>query len=244
MAQKTQQIIKLKHEESSSKYSGKCIEILINGYIRNHEKEYKLLIPPEIAQIIYKSYPSLLFKFGDFNKDFFIINEEKTILKGIDGDIGRVVGSDCNGFMVYADLGQDILNDIGINTGVYFWSVKCLLEVARCFASIGVTTEKNDKLINHWDHDGMKLDDHWFENFKEGGRNSFYQGCTEWQKDQIITVRLDCDNWTVKYYKDKENTNFKEDKIEANKSYYFAMMVCNLESLTHYQIVQVPDHFY
>ena len=94
------------------------LELLMSGYVRDTEKELKLFmnVPDGIVRIMHDLYPELLFKFGDFNKHKFAVNDDNTILKGC-GDI-------CDGHLVYADLGK--YNDIGFNKGVHLWSIKIL----------------------------------------------------------------------------------------------------------------------
>ena len=78
----------------------------------------------------------------------------------------------CSGYTVYADLQE--YNDCGLNKGIHLWSVKLLTgdedwsDKAGCYASIGVITEKNNKLIN--DHNkGYR---HWMTHL---GSNSYYE---------------------------------------------------------------------
>ena len=212
---------------------GYDLKLLINGYIREKEKEYKLYmyIPSEIAQIMQDLYPVLIFKFGDFNKDHFVVNDDRTILKG---DC-----LNCNGYLVYADLGH--YNDIGFNKGVYFWSIENLADGATCMLSIGVTTEKSDKLVNEWKHNATALliwldekacAQQWIKN----GFGSFFKGNLNWRKNKVITVKLDCDNWIVTYYRDGKK--FKRDDIEPNKSYYFALLCCDQGAYTHLKVVE------
>ena len=135
----------------------------------------------------------------------------------------------CSGYAVYADFAQSW--DIGLNKGVHTWSIKKCYQHSSCFASIGVTTEKNDKLINEWHHasnriNGQVID--WIDSAKTGC-NSNYQGCPDWgQQGIIITVILNCNDWTVTYY--KKDRNFAictaKDKIEPNKCYFFTMLCC------------------
>lgn len=209
------------------------LQPLINGYLRNQEKEHKLLIPDGIPQIIHQLYPLLLFRFGNFKQDFFTLHENSMILEGTSR--GHGFDFDCSGFMVYADLGPT-LNDVGFTKGIHSWSIKKLVD-SHCFGSIGVTTTKDNTSINEWYHNG-EPSQQWID---QGTQNSFYEGVLVWKHEEIITVELDCDDWTVKYYKNYEKPYFQKDKIEPNHSYYFAMMVCNLSEYTKYQIVDNPD---
>ena len=229
------EIHKQKDNEGSLIDRGKQIELLVSGYIRDKEKQWGLLIPDGISQIIYQLYPLLLFRFGDFKEGLFTVNDNRTVIKGTNSMKHR----NCCGHLVYADLGN-IYNNVGLGAGVHLWSIKFCQESSSCFASIGVTSIKNNELINEWGHDGTAPSQHWIDI----GYNSFYHGCSKWRKSQVITVKLDCDHWTVKYYKDTEKKEFQNDNIEPNKSYYFALMVCNDERWTNYKVVDSYNAYY
>ena len=184
-------------------------------------------IPDGIAKIMHTLYPLILLKFGDFKKGKFELNEKKTSLKG--GNF------DCNGYLIYADL--EHYNDIGLNKGIHLWSVR---SVARnsgfCFLSIGVTTEKSNTLIDEYAHNGDGNKIRWID---QGYFSFYYGGQRKWKGDTVVTVKLDCVNWSVTYYKDK--TEIQKDEIEPNKSYYFALMCCNFEAYTNLEVAENPD---
>ena len=208
--------------------------LLINGYLKEQETELDLFmnIPDGIDKIMQKLYPLLLFKFGDFKKNKFQVTNNRTIIQGN--------GKGCWGYLIYADLGH--YNDIGLNKGVHIWSIKLLSggysygnRGATCFKSIGVTTEKSQELIDKFERHGDKQ--HWIED----GYNSFYKGNFHWQPQSVVTVKLNCNEWTVTYY--NNNKQFQMDKIEANKYYYFAMMCCDKQRFTKVQVVENPTIF-
>ena len=125
--------------------------------------------------------------------------------------------------------------------GVHLWSIKLIKKnQGVCFCSIGVTTEKNDEIINKFQHTGSSPSyTHWM---KEGTNevHSYLQGCKQpWKKDEVITAKLDCDNWDVTYYRGTQE--IKKDVIVKDRRYYFAFLCCNLSSWTHFQIVESPD---
>ena len=193
-------------------------------------------VPMGISQIIYELYPILLFTFGEFNTDYFEVNEDGTIIKGKEG-------MTCNGFLIYADLGQ--YNDAGLNKGVHTWSIRNLIESSTgCHLSIGVTTEKNYKLINEWKHDYNEIDLFFADvpvqpSWINEGYNSYWDGyVNKWSQDQVITIKLNCDDWNVTYYKD--NKEIKKDKIEPDKHYHFALLCCCRNCNTHLKIEENP----
>ena len=207
------------------------LDILISGYCRRIEKKFKLFIANDINQIIYKLYPILLFKFGDHNKIALNVSDDGTILKG-----NGPQENQCNGFLCYADLGQ--YSDTGLKQGIHLWSIKSLVDYESqwsvCFSTIGVTTEKNDKLINEWNHNGDS-EVHWIST----GFSSYHEECYDFKSDVVVTIKLNCNEWTVTYYKDKEQ--FKKEKIEPNQCYYLAMLVCCESDLTHFKVVESMD---
>ena len=210
----------------------KNIEFLICGYIRENEEELKLYmnIPSGIAEIIHELYPVLLFRFGDCTEGVFKLDDDRLILEGGNPMDAR----SCNGHFIYADLGQ--FNNIGFNQGIHLWSIKNLNEFGSCFRSIGVTTEKNDEIINEFSHNGRNSCNHWMKE-EENTCHSYYEGF-DWGGNQTITVKLNCNDWIVTYYTDGEE--FNKDLIEADRSYYFAFMCCNALGLSHFQVVEDP----
>ena len=182
-----------------------------------------------IGKIMYEFYPLLVFRFGDCKQDSLAVTEDGMIVEGADHS-----DFDCNGRFVYADLGQ--YSEAGLNKGVHYWSVKAIFDKSKtsCFASIGVTTEKNDNLINNWSHDGDEMH-YWV---KDKGYNSHEHLGGKWMKNQLITLRLDCDEWNVTYYDGTQEV--KKEDIEPNQSYHFALMVCCRKVFTQYQVVETP----
>ena len=126
-------------------------------------------------------------------------------------------------WLIYADITKNF--KYGLNKGIHLWSVRALPisrwssnAVRHCFASIGVSTEKDTKIINEFKHDGTSTK-HW----NETGFYSFYQGCSKWADNETITVKLNCNDWTVTYFNDKKQ--IQKDQIEPNQYYYF-MLLC------------------
>ena len=204
------------------------IELLIKGYARENEKRLDLFmnIPDEFVQMIINAYPLLLFRIGEFDKNVFNVTNEGTILKGRNFS--------CRPWVVYADLGR--YSDTGFNEGVHLWSVKSLVGnkvsgTAICMLSIGVTTQKNEDILK-----GTEAGGGWVT---RNGCNSFYKGYGKWKANDTVTVKLDCNNWTVTYYNDSRQ--FNQETIDANKCYYFAMFCCGWSSFTHLQVVDNPS---
>ena len=227
----------------SSVRSGTRLELLLSGYIREKENEFDLYmnVPDGIDKIMHELYPLLMFKFGDCNPDGIKLNEDRTILIGNNPKTNQ-----CNGHVVYADLGE--YNDIGLNKGIHFWSIKSIRSkkgyhtFSGCYASIGVTTEKNDEIIKHWDWRGPKKHRNKFtdrKHFVHTGYGSHCQKCYGFSHDVIVTTKLDCNDWSVTYYKDKEQ--YKKENIPSNQYYYLAMLCCGKSVFTNLQVVETDD---
>ena len=210
------------------------IELLICGYLREEENALKLYmnIPMGIAKIMHELYPLLLFTFGDYKHNAFKISNKGMMIQG---NI-----ENCSGYVVYANLGR--FSNTGFNEGIHLWSVKLLAGKtgarAGCYASIGVTTEKNEKVLDRKPRNDNENDwpSFWIT---DKGCNSYFNGCLEWVKDKVITVKLDCNEWSATFYRDR--VKFKNELLEPNKSYYFAMFCCGIATWTHAEVVDNPN---
>ena len=128
------------------------------------------------------------------------------------------------------NLHLDKLNDVGLYKGVHFWSIKVLGKSWHCYASIGVTTAKNKDILNR---NGINY--HWLCE----GFYSYYRGYGEWKKDEVVTIKLDCDNWSVTYWKQDEE--LKTRKIKPS-NYHMVLLCCNRSAITHMEIVETPQN--
>ena len=71
---------------------------------------------------------------------------------------------------------------------------------------------------------------------------SYFDGHSNyWEANVILTVKLNCDEWIVEYYLNKQLE--QTDKIEANKPYFFAMNSCG-SSDNRFRIVETPTELY
>ena len=56
----------------------------------------------------------------------------------------------------------------------------------------------------------------------EQGYFSYHRACSRWnQTNEIITIKLNCNDWTVTHYDNKREV--KHEDIEPNKAYYFGL---------------------
>ena len=224
----------------NDKRTDERIEYLIYGYIHNLEKNYNfyMVISKDIYNTILLFYPTLI-KFELFDSSHFELLNDGYEIRGKEGD--------CKGYTIYPET----LNMNGFSKGIHFWSVKLLgIDFADdfeddfaenyCYHSIGVVPNerKIEPLSNHsdeWQYEYDKIN-----GIQKSTSTSFWSGnkCG-WNRDDIITVKLNCNEWNVEYYK---NDEFKRnDKIDSDKSYFFAMNSCDSED-NWFQIVPIPQN--
>lgn len=203
------------------------VQLLTFGYVREHQMKQPLFmdIPTAIIWLIV-NFHAALFKLGLYNKERFEISDDGLFIKSI--------ATGCEGFMVYADLLDK--NDTGFDRGVYFWSLQSNVGYT-CFFSIGVTTIKNDKIVN------LILDR--FIDDIDMGRNReitkgyhYYYELYHRLEDEIVTVKLDCNDWKVSYYRNE--ALMKSEDIEPNQLYFLAISLCGQQGNTHLKVVETP----
>ena len=215
------------------------VKILIYGYARQIQRDHKLCmdVPDDIILFIFACYPRM-YLFGSWNEEKFKVSEDRISIKG---------RSDCSGYMVFADLGDE--NLYGINSDVHYWSMQllmtqfyqenneelqdCIEDNHWCFKSIGVTTFKPEGTVkcsvNAWLH---------------GDENTYSYlngiGPLHWDFGDTMTVKLDCNQWNVSYYKNGDKKPLKMDNIKENGYYYLAAAFCGHEDETYARIVDTP----
>ena len=201
-------------------------EYLVYGYINDAAKEYDLFMrfEPGITQIIYKFYPRLL-RFNYYNKERFNVTEDGTIIRG-----SQI--APCDAWTVFLESPDNK----GFNTGIHYVSIKNINETAtQCFRNIGIITERNEDIINN--HSWTRWTD---LKGDEQPVESFFEGRYKWKYNEVLSMKLDCNKWTMTYWKD--DTLLKKDDISPNKSYHFAVNLCECVNWTHYQVVDHMDY--
>lgn len=135
-----------------------------------------------------------------------------------------------------------------MNKGVHLWSVKSLrgddelfestllchnkAAPCPCYASIGVTTKKYQHLST------KKAIRGWIP--YDNDASSHYEGAVDWMQNEIMTVKLDCNDWSVTYYRDsKPGKEFKREEVEPG-FYYFVAVCCGNAKFGHMEIVDNP----
>lgn len=195
--------------------------LLVDGYIREQNEKYNLIIPDVINEVIFLFYEQNERYFAKYNPEKFRLeNDNKTIIPI--GDVSDKLSD----YIIFPSPN-------GFSKGIHRWAVK-FVSGTTSTRSIGITTEMDDTMIL------QQVED----------RNSFgvsrWTGEFKWRQNETIEVILDLENLVVScyriqkdWYSEEETTSKeKEDKLEPNKTYYFAMCIdsdkrcCIFESVT------------
>ena len=172
---------------------------------------------------------------------------------------GKIIGgadtTSCEGYLVFADM---FGNDNGYNKGIHYWSVK-RNNCVSCYRYIGIISAKDTKWID-LNHKGI------VSVFNTDNIFVYLYPKTSaiWKEDNIVTIELDCNNWTLSFWQhqprvdDKENNqdiNDKKDmvtyeayeqmnecfytKIEPNQNYFLVMRLCANRN-NSYEAMETP----
>merc|ERR1712228_857811 len=199
---------------------------VIWGYIHEKERELNLstVVPMGVIDTLISFYPWVI-GFGMHNPAHFSVSEHGTVLKGINS-------KSCSGFMVYAHLAEQDVN--GYNAGIHTWCLQSISDRSgACYQSIGVTVKRPlpslcDTKTSHWPNESTA-----------NKEDSYYSGYSkQWKKNQIMSVRLNCNDWTATYYKGEELQ--KVDKLKPDKHYFLAMSCCASKDLVQVKSVEFP----
>ena len=207
------------------------VELLTFGFIHECEnsQQTSISIPNGIILYIINYFP-VLYKFGLFDKKIFAVSEDKLFLKALN--------QSCSGYLIYADLYEK--NGTGLNKGVHYWSIKLVDVNGFCYRSIGITTAKNEQIIE------QNADYFVGQNqvAETAGYHYYYDGThnLEWLKNDTFTIKLDCDNWNVSYYKNSELK--RQDEIKCNENYFLVLSFCGHPDCTSLQIVETPPEIH
>ena len=195
--------------------------LLVFGFIHDIESKYNLymIIPVTIYDIILLFYPTLM-KFELYDSKYFELLNDGYEIKGI--------GKDCSGFTIY----PQVLISNGYSQGIHFFSVQFIKQSrvsGYCFHNIGVVLNKRDKQYL------SKYTDVWQQRKND---TLYYDGHEyKWKGDQIMTIKLNCDNATIHFYKDTECV--KKGNIDNTQSYFFALNSCASKD-NWFKIVETP----
>ena len=61
-------------------------------------------------------------------------------------------------------------------------------------------------------------------------QHKHYRECSKWRRNQVITIKLNCNEWSATYY--EGHKEITKHPTPANKSYYFAMLCCSSLSVS------------
>ena len=63
-----------------------------------------------------------------------------------------------------------------------------------------------------------------------------------WYVDKTMTVKLDCNRWTITHYIGRKLLHYKQ--IQKNQSYFFTLRICGKRNQSRFKIVETPKYFY
>ena len=158
-------------------------------------------------------------QFDYYNTEAFDVSKRGTVIRG-----NRYIA--CIAWTAYiSSPGNN-----GFNKGIHYLAIKNMKNrKEKCFRNVGILSQRNEEIIK----------DNILETWGKYEKiiASYYAGKHEWQYNETISLKLDCNEWTVTYWKDGKL--LKIDHIPPNESYHFAVNFCECMSYTHFQIV---DH--
>ena len=204
----------------------KRTEYLILGFIRGIQSLLQnQIIPIPIYEICMNFYPTLP-RWITYNTELFDVSPNGLIIKGKNDE-------NCSGYTVYPAFdGKNGDYSKGFNQGIHYFSVRYNNNKNSsntiCFRGIGFLTK--DRLISHIDKVTPKF------------RNAYWDPCSHWDPQQIITVKLNCIEWTITYYSDLKQIYHGD--IEKNETYYYAAETCASSDYCNFEIVSTPQQIY
>lgn len=195
---------------------GQQFKELVDGYIRRMSDENSLIIPSVINQIIFDFYPKKR-NIDEYDADKYIVSDNGTVIKG--------KGS-CSGYFVYPNQHKD-----GMDKGVHYWSMKCI-ECVGCYRYIGIISERLGISMSKVET-SVKLSEDSLQKYL------FPRSSGHWKIGSIVTIRLDCNKWNIRYQHGDDVPIMKD--IKKGKRYFFAFRMC-AQAKNEFQCVETPKH--
>ena len=205
---------------------------LVYGFVREQEEELMLYmhITAAIVELIIQLFPILSLKFGkfEFDVDLFTLSNNNTVLKIKKNDkYSTAVGHKEDDCILYANH-----DSYGIDKGVHLWSIKAIgkhwkAKYWYCTRTMGITTRRRFTEVPRHIITGQY----------------FYQGSTvegtRWKIGDILTMKLDCDNWIVEFYLNEKL--MKQQIIGKVTKYFMALCCCSSHNQIYYESVDTPS---
>ena len=204
-----------------------AVEYLISGYMRHiflKECDYNDRYPSALDGVILEFYGGI-FRFDSIHPEHEEMLEE-------DGTIINAVQSKWKSIFTVG-------SSFGVNHGIHEFKIKALYNE---YDGSGIGITSNIKVIGdkgQWinKYEGYKY--WWYENcgiFSQNGYNTLsqYNFSKVWRTGDIISVKVNCNDWKVEFYVNDELYG-KEMKIEENMTYYFVVGVQHVSA--KYQLV-------
>ena len=79
---------------------------------------------------------------------------------------------------------------------------------------------------------------HWWSHSGIGqGDNYQFEGNHHWDDQQMITMKLNCNEWNVTWFRD--NKQVQKEEITPNQSYYFTLFFCDKLRIHIYKLLKI-----
>ena len=206
-------------------------EICVYGYCRQILIDITD-IPDVILKLILKWYHIKLqdIKFNIYHKNNFkMFNNYKEFKVKI--------------FNEYDSFQNRMLStNIGYNKGYHEWKIKCINH-SGSFQAIGGHNDYK-QIVNYesaWFGSGKTITYHWYGYDQCKIYSDTESECKEvekieegWISGDILTVILDCNNWTM-YFRKNDKRICKTFDIQPNITYYPAIAICGAKE--HYMVI-------
>ena len=203
--------------------------LIVYGYARKLQRKNNLMyiIPQEIIHLILQYYDSKVF---GVHCDKFKLEINRSVIKG--------TTAKCNEYIIYGSsesYGIKQKYDKGYKKGIHFWSIKCH-NAPNCYHGIGIMNKKefilcqNSHLYNYY---AMKQKIKYIYIYPPSNTSVL-----PWNIGEIITVKLNCDEWNVSFY--SESKLIYTQKIRK-QTYYFFVRLC-AKTTTNFECVSVPSN--
>lgn len=181
---------------------------IIDNFINNQNRIWKLIIPQDIHQSIFVFYDKRRY-FDQYNENEFKLSSNDTRI--IPNKTDSLRG--CN-YMIYPSPN-------GFTKGIHDWSVKYIGHNGDSSfeRSIGITTEINQTWISTAAEANRCI-------FDYDTHSSYFDGAylDDWSPNQTITVSLNMESRVVTYFCDGKKV--QQDSLDRNpEQFYFSLCI-------------------
>eukprot|EP01084_Bolivina_argentea_P293330 504471_1 len=195
----------------------KTIFFLTSGYIRKKIKGNHIIID-DIICLICKMHGTL---------EMFMSSWDDCRESKVERTAAGTMTSECGN--IFREI--ECFEENGYDSGVRYLSIKFVR--GGCTNHFGITSDSARMKEFEFEVTRFQIDEYaMYRPLKEAGVYAYCMPFKDYDiehyrdKYGIITIKLDCDNWYVAFYKDYKQLLMKVN-IERDVSYFFYMYYCN-----------------